>query len=202
MIFLYYLLENDKVKYVGLTKNLKDRKRFHKNNKPKHIFKIIKTFDNEIEASKAEQHHIKINETFSFGWNKSPGGEYVKSSGYLRKGIGGVKKGSVPWNKDKSGYKLHSEEYKKKLKEQQQGELNKNSKIKEEQAIEIIKTYLSKPNLDGINSVSKNGKKMSYDRKFCLEYCVNYKITPENMERIIKQKSWKKLWSKILQKNV
>ena len=46
-IYLYYLIdENEKVRYVGITTNVKQRMSVHKREKPKHTFEIIEHFDN------------------------------------------------------------------------------------------------------------------------------------------------------------
>jgi hypothetical protein len=48
----------------------------------------------------------------------------------------------------------------------------------------------------------KNGVPMSYDRLFSLKYSNEYFVTPENITRIIKRKTWKNLWKKIEDNNV
>ena len=45
-----------------------------------------------------------------------------------------------------------------------------------------------------VGKVMPNGRPMSYDRSFSIEISKNYGVTPENITRIIKQKSWKKVW--------
>jgi hypothetical protein len=202
MIYLYYLYQNEKIKYVGLTKNIKDRKRDHKKIKPPHIFTVVESFSDVSEASNAEIYHIQKNNTYKNGWNETPGGEYKNSSGYNRKNIGGVKKGTTPWNKGKKGYKLHNEQSLKKISANTQGENNPRSKITEKQAENIIKLYLSKPFLNDVGKIMKNGVPMSYDRLFSLKYSNEYFVTPENITRIIKRKTWKNLWKKIEDNNV
>ena len=103
MIYLYYLYQDDKIKYVGLTKNIKNRQRAHQKIKPPHTFVLVESFSDVSTASDAEIYHIQKNNTYQDGWNQSPGGEYKNSSGYNRKKIGGVKKGTTPWNKGKKG---------------------------------------------------------------------------------------------------
>lgn len=100
MIHLYYLTDSvGTVKYVGLTKNPSKRKSEHKRTKPEHCFALIESFDNATSASNAEVSHIELHNTYTMGWNRDPGGNYDTASGYTRNGIGGRKKGSVPWNK-------------------------------------------------------------------------------------------------------
>jgi hypothetical protein len=194
MIHLYHLINNDTVKYVGLTKNLTNRSRRHKKTKPEHSFKVIETYESVILACQSEVEHIKLYETIINGWNISPGGDYIGNSGYNRKGIGGVKKNTIPWNKNKSGYKVHNELYIKQLSLKNSGEGNTNSKLKECDVNDIIRTYITKPNMPDVGKVMPNGRPMSYDRSFSIEISKNYGVTPENITRIIKQKSWKKVW--------
>jgi hypothetical protein len=197
MIYLYYLYQDDKIKYVGLTKNIKNRQRAHQKIKPPHTFVLVESFSDVSTASDAEIYHIQKNNTYQDGWNQSPGGEYKNSSGYNRKKIGGVKKGTTPWNKGKKGYKLHNEETLKKISENTQGENNPRSKITEKQAEDIIRLYLSKPSLDRVGEIMKNGIPMSYDRMFSLSFSVEYCVSPENITRIIKRKTWENVWKKI-----
>jgi len=117
--------------------------------------------------------------------------------GKKRPGIGGVKKGTVPWNKGKSGYKIHNENSLKKLIKNSQGENNPRSKITEKEAEDIIRLYLSKPLLEGVGKVMRNGIPMSYDRKFSINLSDTYSVTTENITRIIKKKTWKNIWKKI-----
>jgi hypothetical protein len=115
--------------------------------------------------------------------------------GVKRPGIGGVKKGSIPWNKNIKGYKLHSEKTKKILSNKNSGENNPKSKLTERDVRFIIETYLNKPDVLNVGKVMKNGIQMSYDRSFSIHYSKMYNVSPENIERIIKKKSWKYVWS-------
>jgi hypothetical protein len=100
-IYKYHLTVDGVVHYVGLTKDPDTRKRKHKTHKPPHQFCIIETFEEAHSASESERIDIQLYNTFNDPdkWNKDPGGNYAESSGYSRKGIGGRKKGSTPWNK-------------------------------------------------------------------------------------------------------
>lgn len=99
MIYVYNLISNGRVKYVGLTKNTKSRKSAHKRSKPLHEFVIVESCNDATEASNIERKLIEQHNTYRDGWNKDPGGNYDTSSGFSRDGIGGRKKGSTPWNK-------------------------------------------------------------------------------------------------------
>lgn len=116
--------------------------------------------------------------------------------GVKRPGIGGTKKGTIPWNKNIKGYKLHSEETKQLLSKKSSGENNPKSKLTEKDVRNIIETYLKKPEVDDVGKIMRNGVKMSYERSFSIHYSKIYNVSPENIERIIKKKSWINVWSK------
>lgn len=197
MLYLYYLYENDIVMYVGITRNIKERKRDHKRNKPPHTFKVILEFNTLDDASDAEILHITLNNTYTEGWNRTCGGEYKENSGYCRKGIGGVKKGNIPWNKNKNGYSIHDESTINRLSLINSGELNKNSKLTLEDVKLIISDYISRPNIDNVGDIMKNGRVMSYERAFSLAYSSKFNVTPENIYRIVTRKSWNSLWDNL-----
>ena len=101
MIYLYHLIVNDIVYYVGLTQTINKRISEHKRKKPPHEFIIKETFDDPFLASEAERKNIELFNTYKdfSKWNRDPGGNYQGVSGQPRKGVGGVKKGTSPWNK-------------------------------------------------------------------------------------------------------
>lgn len=101
MIYLYALLVNSESYYIGLTRKLTKRRSEHRRTKPPHVFQVIDTFQSTEEAVEKERLLIEQHDTFKRfdKWNKSPGGDYLENSGYDRKGIGGAKKGHIPWNK-------------------------------------------------------------------------------------------------------
>lgn len=108
--------------------------------------------------------------------------------GKKRPGVGGVKKGTVPWNKGIKGYSVNlSEEGKNKKIEI----LKKNAKIKDNIAEKIRADYDKKIELNNedIGKVMKNGKIMSYERAFCLLYSKLYDVSDQYIYRIIKRKS-------------
>jgi hypothetical protein len=116
--------------------------------------------------------------------------------GVKRPGVGGVKKGNVPWNKNKNGYMLHSKETKSLLSEKSSGENNPKSKLTEDDVKNIIDSYLKRPNVPDVGKIMRNGVEMSYDRSFSIQWSKMYNVSPENIDRIIKRKSWKNVWPK------
>lgn len=183
MVYLYYLKQQDRVMYVGLTISPTDRKQKHRNKKPPHDFKIIESFESAKDAAIAEREHIKKHNTVKDGWNVSPGGEYAKFSGYSRKGIGGQKKGAVPWNKCKKN--CFSKETIQKMCDTRKGKVY-SSKIKSNELKELKELYASKPDIPEANTKSANGKIITYNRAFSKKYASKYGVTPENIYRIIK----------------
>ena len=105
-----------------------------------------------------------------------------------RPGIGGVKKGTVPWNKNKSGYSLNlSEEGKlKKLEANKKSALISDSDAEKIRTDLISKVFIDNPN---IGKIQGNGKILSYERAFCIFYAKKYNVSPVYIDRIIKGKS-------------
>ena len=186
MYYIYFLKDlNGNIKYVGQTQNLDARKREHKRNKPPHTFEINEQIDIPKKAKEAEIFYIEKFDTFKNGWNKSTGGEGFDN--YERKGIGGVKKGTVPWNK---GIKnCFSEETIEKMSNSRKGRVF-SRKINDHQIREIRKLYNEKPDLKNVGVVMKNGRKLSYIQAFCKEYAEDYNLTPQGIKRIILKECW------------
>jgi len=105
--------------------------------------------------------------------------------GKKRPGVGGVKKGTIPWNKGKT-YKTpwNENRYKKHL-----IQMEKNSKISQGDA-EIIRSDFEKQvlleNQIAIGVVQRNGKPQTYTNLFCIEYGKKYGVTSAYIKRIIK----------------
>ena len=187
MYYIYTLKDlNNTVKYVGQNKDPTTRKRNHKNNKPQHIFEVIEETNIMKEAKNLEIGYIKKFDTYQNGWNKSTGGEGFDN--YKRKGIGGVDKGNIPWNK---GIKnCFSQETIEKMKKNRKGRVF-SRKITNDQIIEIRNLYEIKPNLPSEGLIMKNGKKMSYVQAFCKEYSDSYNLTSQGLKRIVLKECWK-----------
>jgi hypothetical protein len=108
--------------------------------------------------------------------------------GKKRPGIGGVKKGTSPWNKGKSGYKLKLSE---------EGLNNKikstksKAKIQDSDANFIREQFMLKIDLNNndIGKVLANGKKLTYERAFCKHFCKIYDVSEQYIFRIIRGQS-------------
>ena len=187
MYYIYFLRdENDNVKYVGQTKDPTTRKRDHEKIKPQHIFEIIEETDIAENAKNLEIEYIKKYNTYKTGWNKSPGGEGFDE--YDRKGIGGVNKGNIPWNKGVKN--CFSQETIEKMKNTRKGRVFVR-KISDDQIKEIRLLYEKKPSLLNVGLIMKNGREMSYIQAFCKEYASKYNLTPQGVKRIILKECWK-----------
>lgn len=186
MYYIYFLRNlNGEIKYVGQTKNLNARKREHKRNKPPHTFEMCEQIEISEQAKEAEIFYIEKFNTYKNGWNKSTGGEGFED--YGRKGIGGVKKGNIPWNK---GIKdCFSKETIEKMSSTRKGRVF-SRKINDYQIKEIRKIYNDKPYIQNVGMVMKNGKKLSYIQAFCKEYAGFYNLTPQGMKKIILNACW------------
>lgn len=183
MIKLYYLLSNQRVMYVGLTKNVSERKSAHKRLKPPHVFVVVEEFTDPAIAAAAERNHIEQHSTFLKMWNKSPGGEYALSSGYDRAGIGGVSKGTLPWNYRKVG--VFSEQTRKAWSAKRKGKVH-SSKMTTEQWQHVIDLFHQRPHIDTAGTISKNGRTLPYKRAFCNKHASMFNVTSANLYRLLK----------------
>lgn len=185
--YIYCLKDKtDTVMYVGQTINPNERKGCHKRKKPKHTFRVLKVIDDRIKARDTEIDLIRKYNTFVDGWNKSPGGEGFEN--YSRKGIGGVKRGNVPWNKGKKN--CFSEETINKMSDKRKGVVH-SSKVNPEIVKDIRKLYYSKPLIDSVGEIQKNGKPMSYVQAFCKKYHTHYGISINGLKKIVLKETWK-----------
>jgi hypothetical protein len=106
--------------------------------------------------------------------------------GVKRPGIGGVKKGTVPWNKGVKGYKLNlTDEGRQRMAEASK----KTAKIKDCDIEKIVQDFKNKKIINNLNigKVMRNGKILTYDRAFCKEYACLYNVTEQNIIRILKK---------------
>ena len=109
-------------------------------------------------------------------------------TGVKRPGIGGVKKGTIPWNKGKKN--CFSEETIKKFKKVRKGKIH-SSKVNEKIVKEIREFYDKKPKVNfEVNKVMRNGVKMSYEQAFSKTYYTTYGLTSNGLKKIVDGKSW------------
>lgn len=186
MFYIYTLKDLDGViRYVGQTKLLEERKRQHKRKKPPHIFEVLFETLSKDEAKILEIENIEKYKTYKNGWNKTTGGEGFED--YERKGIGGVKKGNIPWNKSVKG--CFSKETIDKWKSNRKGRVF-SRKLTDVQILEIRNLYNEKPQINDVGKVMKNGKKLSYIQAFCKKYADRYNITPQAIKKVVLNECW------------
>lgn len=101
--------------------------------------------------------------------------------GKKRPGIGGVKKGTVPWNKGIAGYKLNSEKKKNK---------QSSSKLTHSQVLEIRSLYDQFFPIDGVGEIQKNGRPLSYLQAFCKKQSNIYNVSTQCLKKIILKETW------------
>lgn len=188
MYSIYCLKDLDeKIKYVGQTINPIGRRSSHKREKPPHTFHVLYENLEREQAKNLEIHLISKFETYGNGWNLSPGGEGFED--YSRKGIGGVPKGTTPWNKNVKN--AFSKETKERWSKIRKGKCWKPTKMTKEDVIQLRKIFETKPEIEGVGVIQKNGRAMSYIQAFSLKYSKDYQVTPQNIKNIVLRKTWK-----------
>ena len=189
MVYLYVLQQGSVVKYVGLTVNPDKRRNDHRRKRPPHDFLILESYEDIGVASNKEREMISRHSTVRpNGWNLSPGGEYKTSSGYDRKGIGGAKKGRIPWNRGISG--CFSEQTIQKMSETRKGIVHSNKFLNV--VPEILKRYADHGLIDGVGKKGPNGIVLTQERAFAKMYAGEYGMTAANLWKILTRKSWAK----------
>jgi len=186
MYYIYALKQNDTIKYIGQTINPTKRKCDHKNTREIHEFEIIFSTEDKETAKQKEIEFIAEYNTYYDGWNKSSGGEGFED--YSREGIGGVKKGYTPWNKNKKG--CFSEETISHFSAIRKGKIWKPTKLNASIVTHLRELYDKKIEIEGVGEKMKNGKYMSYTQAFSIKYAEVYNTTKENIRRIIERKTW------------
>lgn len=117
-------------------------------------------------------------------------------NGCKRPGIGGAKKGCIPWNKGKKNVMPISENLKEIRSINSKGENNSRSVLTENIVHHLIKTYLSKPDLPSYNEKRKNGRYVSYETAFAEYFHKEYNVTKQAITRLLSKKSWLHVWEK------
>lgn len=106
--------------------------------------------------------------------------------GCKRPGVGGVPKGTIPWNKGKSGYKVNMTESGIRKK---RDVIETRARIQPETANKIRNDFEQRvevSEMEKIGITKRNGKKMSYERLFCNDYAQKHNVTPQYIFRIIR----------------
>ena len=104
-------------------------------------------------------------------------------TGKKRPGIGGVPKGTIPWNKNKKN--CFDENTINKFKEKRKGNRYGKLKVSDETCLEIIKLFNDIDDLEDVGCKSKNGKILTKQTVFAKKYCSLYNISAEQLFNII-----------------
>lgn len=204
---IYKITRSDNLEYIGITNNLKIRLNSHKKSLrfQQGIKKVEILFEGCYEdCQDGEEIYISIFDTYKNGLNVTPHGKgnhydsskfntfgfkFSKSS---REKMRKAKEDYVPWNKGLKGSFTPSEQW---IKNHTfNGSENGRAVLNERIVRSLIKHYLSKPFIENVGIIQKNGIAMSYDWAYCNEYAKKYNITPQAIKRIIQKKTWKNVW--------
>lgn len=104
-------------------------------------------------------------------------------AGKKRPGVGGVKKGNIPWNRGKAN--CFSQETILKFQNTRKGKRYGPPKISDDECRNILHIFNLRPELKLANTKSKNGKIITYERAFAKTYHKKYLITEVQMYNII-----------------
>lgn len=105
--------------------------------------------------------------------------------GKKRPGIGGVKKGTTPWNKNKSGYKINEQKRLNRIGKQS------GSKLTLSQVIQIRKLYEEFEIIDGVGDIQGNGIALSYLQAFSKKYSIVFGVSAQCIKKVILKETWK-----------
>jgi hypothetical protein len=108
--------------------------------------------------------------------------------GTKRPGIGGAKKGTIPWNKGKKN--CFGEKTIDRMKTIRKHKIH-SSKLNKELVIKIRNHFNNLEQLNDVGIVQKNGVLLTQERAYAKKYAKEYNITSNNLYNIITGKSWK-----------
>lgn len=203
---VYKLTRSDGLVYIGSTtkKSYKNRMRSHKASKRMKGY----TFTHEIVATcsnyednliieedmigKYDSYKNGLNLTFDGTGNNysknftTKGFKYSKES---REKMSKAAKGRIPWNKGKKN--CFSKETIERFSKVRKGVPGRPQKLTMEKVVAIKKLYSSKPDIDNVGVIQRNGKPLSYDQAFSKWQCKTYDVSEVTIRNIIQNKSWK-----------
>lgn len=103
--------------------------------------------------------------------------------GKKRPGVGGRKKGSVPWNKGIAG--CFSPQTIESFQKTRAGNRYGKVKLTDDQCRQIIDIFNTRPEIEGVGEKSANGKVMTYERLFSKKFHNQYNVTEAALYNII-----------------
>lgn len=103
--------------------------------------------------------------------------------GKKRPGVGGRKKGSIPWNKGVVGcFSPHTIES---FQKTRAGKRYGRVKLSDDQCRQIIDTFNARPEIEGVGEKSANGRVMTYERLFSKKFHKQCGVTEAALYNII-----------------
>lgn len=113
------------------------------------------------------------------------GPDYTSSlqRGKKRPGVGGARKGNIPWNKGKKG--CFEEATIQSFKETRSGKRYGVVKVTDDECLKILNRYHERLGLDGEGMKSANGRTLTYERLFAKSFHNQYNITEAQLYNII-----------------
>lgn len=147
-----------------------------------------------------DSNHVEIFDNY-VPWGGGGAGEKnghygCKHSEEAKKTMSEKKKGIIPWNKNIKGYKLHTDDSKRRMGQKLSGSGNGRALLNENIVEDIIKLYISQPKINDVGIIQGNGREMSYIWAFSKMIAEQYKTTPAAIKRLLQKKSWKHVWEK------
>lgn len=103
--------------------------------------------------------------------------------GKKRPGVGGRSKGSIPWNKGLAG--CFTPETIEAFRQTRAGKRYGKVKLTDEQCMQIIEVFNTRPNIEGVGEKSANGRILTYERLFSKKFHSMYGVTEAALFNII-----------------
>lgn len=218
-IIVYKLNRQDGLSYIGVTTNFKKRLNCHKiHNRfvdcPISSYEILGEFISYDEALNFETKMITEHDTFHSGLNKtySGKGNHHNSKKFTTKGFKFTEesKKKMSLSAKRRGIQSLMQYYNKLTPEDLQTKYRNHSqktkgiakptRLKKSIVIGILKAYKQRPDLKGVGSVQRNGKKLTYEQAFAKLYSNLYQVNIRQIRLIITGQvlSWKPLYEKIV----
>lgn len=219
MTVVYKLTRADGLEYIGIAKNFKSRLWKHKRSErfselPIIKYEILKEFSNYEDALLFEKHSIDFYNTYVNGLNKTiDGSGNHKRPSFTTRGRKlseetkkKIQQASIKNQQQKYAqrwYNSLSEEEKRKKHENHSKKTKgkpKPTKIKKEIIVDLFTEYAKQPILNGVNTIQKNGKMLTYDRAFSKKYSKLFGINYRQTYLLITNKvlSWQQLYNEII----
>jgi predicted GIY-YIG superfamily endonuclease len=209
--YVYKISRVDGLSYIGITNNVDKRFKHHRKSNRFSIGilneEIITETDDYSEAENLEEFYINLYDTWKNGLNYTKDGKGLNGRcefntvGKTHSEETKNKMRENHWSKTGKyspvGKKL-SEETKNKLTAKKIGKVSY-TKITKIDVIKLLKLYFSKPEIENVGEIRKNGKPMTYMRAFSKKYHSDFGMSDVGVYKILNGEIgiWKPLLSEI-----